>query len=121
MNNETININLSVEPSQQFKYVWAVLSQEKIMLMSWGIQSNTIKQIPDGTSFFVNGFKHQGEVQVTIDYSSDSFTVKLMDSDGSVKASKRWIYLGELVNAIDELVEKTEDYEERVKSEYGIA
>ncbi|MCF0185152.1 MAG: hypothetical protein HUJ98_01525 [Bacteroidaceae bacterium] len=110
MDNETININITTEPTYEFQYIWAIIGSSKQSLLNWNIDNYSIRQIDNGTSFYVNTAKHNGKVEATIDYSSDSFSVKLIDEEGTVKAFKRWIYLGELIDAIDDLLlERTTD------------
>lgn len=106
------------EPSYEFKYCWAVLSYDKSILMSWGIDPYSIKGIENGTSFHVDGYKHTGVVEVSIDYASDTFTVVLKNDAGEIVSSHTDIYLSELVQVIDTLVEKTEDYNERIYKQY---
>lgn len=104
--------------SYEFAHCWAVLSYNKSILMSWGIDPYSIKEVENGTSFHVNGFKHTGYVEVIIDYATDTFSVVLKSDAGEIISSHTDVYLGELVRLIDDLVEKTEDYEERIRREY---
>lgn len=100
--------------SYEFAYCWAILGYNKPILMSWGVNPYSIKEIENGTSFHVKGFKHTGYVEVTIDYATDTFSVVLKSDAGEIISSHTDVYLGELVRLIDDLVEKAEDYEERI-------
>ena len=71
--------------------------------------------ITDGLRFKVQGFKFTGTVEVIYNEGMDLFEIHL--SDGRVEAD---VYADCLVDVIDGLVERTNDYEERVKKEYGL-
>ena len=66
-------------------------------------------------SFLVEGFKYTGKVKVIYNEGSDLFEVHL--SDG-IKVED--VYLDNLVEVIDNLVEKTPNYEQRVQQEYAL-
>ena len=56
--------------------------------------------------FTVNGFIHKGDVVVAYNRGADTFEVYCLDRDDEVASSKNDVHLGELVDAIDGLVEK---------------
>ena len=66
-------------------------------------------------SFLVEGFKYTGKVKVIYNEGSDLFEVHL--SDGTKVDD---VYLDNLVEVIDSLVEKTSNYEQRVQQEYAL-
>ena len=55
------------------------------------------------------------------DDGSDTFSVRLEKRDGSLHKECQDVYFDELVNVIDELVERCPDYENRVQQEYGLS
>lgn len=55
------------------------------------------------------------------DEGYDLFRVRLLNPDGSVKQEQDGIYLNGLVSTIDNMVEKTEDYASRGRSQYGLS
>ena len=63
----------------------------------------------------VVGFQYKGWVEVIYDEGHDTFRVVLRKTGKTVED----VYFDELVNVIDSLVERTDDYEERVNKEYG--
>ena len=63
----------------------------------------------------MQGFKFAGTVEVIYNEGLDLFEVHL--SDGCVEAD---VYADCLVDVIDGMVERTDNYEERVKKEYGL-
>ena len=73
-----------------------------------------------GGLFQVNGYKHKGKGQVKYDEGSDLFSVILLDRTGKETRKEEGIYLDCLMNVIDGLVEKTDDYSSRVRSQYGL-
>ena len=82
-------------------------------MLSWGFNSPIA--ITNGLRFKVQGFKFTGTVEVIYNAGMDLFEVHL--SDGRVEAD---VYADCLVDVIDGLVERTDNYEERVKKEYGL-
>ena len=84
-----------------------------MVILSWGF--NSPNAITNGLRFKVQGFKFTGVVEVIYNAGMDLFEVHL--SDGRVEAD---VYADCLVDVIDGLVERTDDYCERVKKEYGL-
>ena len=86
-----------------------------MVVFSWGFSSP--KRLPNnaGLQFSVEGFKYQGVVEVRYNEGSDLFEVNL--NDGTKVED---VYFDSLVNVIDNLVEKTENYRERVEQEYNV-
>ena len=86
-----------------------------MVVFSWGF--NSPKRLPEdkGLSFLVEGFKYTGKVKVIYNEGSDLFEVHL--SDGTKVED---VYLDNLVEVIDNLVEKTSNYEQRVQQEYAL-
>jgi hypothetical protein len=86
-----------------------------MVVLSWGFHKP--QQLPNdkGLSFIVDGFKYQGRVQVIYNEGADLFDVRL--DNGEIVED---VYLDQLVGVIDNLVEKTLNYEQRVKQEYAL-
>lgn len=84
------------------------------IVYSWGLHNK--RAIPFGVRFDVQGFKYTGEVKIILDYIP-------IVKDGKpifiVNIGKR-VYTGvtteELIDFIDERVEKVDNYEEAVKA-----
>ena len=93
-------------------YIYTILMSKLMVVLSWGF--NSPNTITNGLRFKVQGFKFSGFVEVIYNEGMDLFEVHL--SDGRVEAD---VYADSLVDVIDGLVERTNDYEERVKKEYG--
>lgn len=94
-------------------YIYTILMSKLMVVLSWGF--NSPNAITNGLRFKVQGFKFTGTVEVIYNEGMDLFEVHL--SDGRVEAD---VYADCLVNVIDGLVERTDNYEERVKNEYGL-
>ena len=62
----------------------------------------------------VDGFKYQGEVRVVYNEGADLFDVELVDINKRIED----VYLDQLVGVIDGLVERCDNYNERVKYDY---
>lgn len=84
-----------------------------MVILSWGFNSPIA--ITNGLRFKVQGFKFTGIVEVIYNAGMDLFEIHL--SDGRVEAD---VYADCLVDVIDGLVERTDDYADRVKKEYGL-
>ena len=98
------------------EYIYSVLLSQPIILMSWGFQSPQI--IQNGLSFFVNGFKHKGNVSIQYNEAQDLFEIHLFDGNDKIVDTMHRVYFDQLVEIIDERVEKTDDYNDRVENEY---
>lgn len=94
-------------------YIYTILMSKVMVVLSWGFNSPIA--ITNGLRFKVQGFKFTGVVEVIYNAGMDLFEVHL--SDGRVEAD---VYADCLVDVIDGLVERTDNYEERVKKEYGL-
>ena len=115
MGRALIQIQTSMEMA---KYILQILRSRIFIIMSWGFHCPVA--IENGLRFNVNGFIHQGKVEVIYNASSDLFEVRLLNTDGTIKEQISDVYIDCLVNVIDGMVERCPDYQERVKDEYGI-
>ena len=101
-------------------YIWSILKTQPIVVMSRGVDMDTIKPVKGGLEFHVQGFKHTGMVQIVLDEGKDLFEVHLIpDSEGEKNVIED-VYFDMLVSVIDENVEKTDNYEKRISEEYRI-
>ena len=99
------------------QYIISIFKYYLPIVWSWGFENPVA--IKDGLQFKVNGFKHQGKVRVIYNGGNDLFDIVLLDRTGKKTRREEGVYLDCLVNVIDGLVEKTDDYESRVNAEYG--
>ena len=94
-------------------YIYTILISKLMVILSWGFNSPIA--ITNGLRFKVQGFKFTGIVEVIYNAGMDLCEIHL--SDGRVEAD---VYADCLVDVIDGLVERTDDYADRVKKEYGL-
>ena len=94
-------------------YIYTILISKLMVILSWGFNSPIA--ITNGLRFKVQGFRFTGVVEVVYNEGMDLFDVHL--SDGRVEPD---VYADCLVDVIDGLVERTNNYEEMVKKEYGL-
>ena len=91
-----------------------LLKSRMNVVFSWGTHNKRV--IPDGVSFDVQGFKYTGEVKVLFDYAR---SVKNGETTFRVVIGEQ-VHTGvkadELIDFIDERVEKVDNYEEAVKA-----
>ena len=100
------------------KYILAILRSQLMIVFSWGFHNP--RAMENGLAFQVQGYKHQGRVEVIYDEGWDLFNVRTINRDGSVKEQQEGIYVDGLVDCIDRMVEKTDDYAARVRKTYGM-
>ena len=99
-------------------YIFSILRTSRIVMWSWGFNAPKALANNEGLIFKVNGFKHKGFVKVLYNEGKDLFEVILLD-DRKIESHRiEDVYIDSLVNVIDEAVEHTSDYSERVKTEY---
>lgn len=101
------------------QYILSILRMQLMVVFSWGFHS--AYAIENGLAFFVNGYLHKGKVEVVYDEGWDLFTVRTINRDGSVKQQEEGVYLDCLVSVIDMMVERSTDYKERVRKDYGLS
>ena len=102
------------------RYIWAILTSQPIILMSWGVNLKTVKTIELGLEFHVQGFKHRGLVRVTLNEGLDLFEVSLIDENDKIVNTIESVFCDNLVAVIDDAVEKCENYQERISQEYQL-
>ena len=97
------------------EYILKILRSQLIVMFSWGFHHPMALPNDKGLRFYVNGFKYSGRVDVVYNDGRDLFEVSL--SNGTIVED---VYLDSLVNVIDGLVERTDNYKERIETEYQI-
>lgn len=100
------------------KYIMQILKSQLMVVCSWGFHNATA--IENGIRFSVQGFKFRGTVEVRYNEGSDLFDVSFIKADKVIKTIDG-VFFDMVVETIDNYVEKTSDYEERVKAEYSIS
>ena len=97
------------------EYILQILSSQLMVVFSWGFHNP--KRLPEdkGLSFLVNGFNYTGKIKVIYNEGTDLFEVHLANG---TKVDD--VYLDCLVNVIDGLVERTDNYKTKVEEEYRI-
>lgn len=97
------------------EYILQILRSQLMIMWSWGFNSPTRLPENRGLAFKVQGYKYKGWVEVAYNEGLDTFSVNLKKTGKTVED----VYFDELVNVIDSLVERTDDYEKRVSKQYG--
>lgn len=100
-------------------YILRILRSQLVVMLSWGFNHPVALPNNEGLQFNVQGFKFRGVVQVVYNEGWDLFDVRFINN-GKVIDTIEELYLDGLVDAIDRYVEKTDDYENRVKEEYSL-
>lgn len=85
------------------KYILSILRTQPIVVFSWGFHN--AHPISNGLRFSVNGYLHQGDVEVVYDEGADLFVVNTIGNDDNIKQQETGVYLDCLVNVIDAMVE----------------
>lgn len=95
------------------EYILQILRSRLMVVFSWGFHHPTALPDDSGLAFEVNGFLYKGRVEVIYNDGADLFEVHL--SDGRIEAD---VYADCLVNVIDGMVERCDQYKERVQAHY---
>ncbi len=98
------------------RYILSILKTQLMIVFSWGFHN--ARAIENGLTFQVQGYLHNERVEVVYDEGWDLFMVRTINPDGSVKEQQEGIYADGLIATIDAMVEKADDYKERVKKDY---
>lgn len=105
------------------EYILSIFKHYTTTVWSWGFHNPVaIEECEEGEGglmFNVEGFNFKGQVKVMLNWM-DTFDIYLI-KDGMVIEALNDIYVDSLVDVIDQKVEFTPDYKQRVKKEYGIA
>ena len=99
-------------------YILRILKSRIFIILSWGFNSPI--RLENGLKFKVQGYIHSGWVEVLYNEGNDLFDVSLLNPDGTVKKRETDVYLDNLVNVIDGMVERIENYKERVERDYKL-
>ena len=99
------------------KYILSIFKTQLMVVYSWGF--NHPVAIENGIRFKVQGFKFRGVVDVVYNEGQDLFDVSFIKANKVVK-SIDGVFFDMLVDTIDDFVEKTADYDQRVIAEYSI-
>ena len=92
----------------------SILSSRMNVIMSWGLHNKRV--ITDGVRFDVQGFKFTGEIKIIFDFARSAetnlttFKVQIGDDVSTGVTAEN------LIDFIDERVEKVDNYEEAVKA-----
>lgn len=100
------------------KYIMSILRTQLMIVWSWGFH-NPIA-IKNGLRFRVQGYKFRGIVEVVYNEGKDLFDVSFIKTN-KVVMQIEGVYFDMLVEVIDCHVEKTADYEKRVRAEYSLS
>lgn len=96
------------------EYIISILKTHLMVMFSWGFNRPQALHNDKGLRFHVNGFKYKGIVEVVYNEGSDLFDVTIG------KMCIEGVYLDQLVEVIDNAVERTDNYNEIVKQTYNL-
>ena len=99
------------------KYILSIFKTQLMVVYSWGFHKPMALQ--NGLKFMVTGFKFKGVVSIVYNEGRDLFDLSFIKRNKVVK-SIDGVFFDSLVEVIDDFVEKTADYEQRVAAEYSI-
>jgi hypothetical protein len=99
------------------EYIMTILRTQLMVVWSWGFHKPVA--IENGLQFKVQGYKFGGVVSVVYNEGRDLFDLSFIKSNKVVNTIEG-VYFDMLVDTIDEFVEKTSDYEQRVREQFVI-
>ena len=91
-----------------------LLKSRMNVVFSWGTHNKRV--IPDGVRFDVQGFKYTGEVKVLFDYARSAKNGETTFKVVIGEQVHTGVTAEELIDFIDERVEKVDNYKEAVKA-----
>jgi hypothetical protein len=100
------------------KYILSIFQTQLMVVYSWGFHKPMA--LENGLRFKVTGFKFRGVVDVVYNEGRDLFDISFIKSNKVVK-SIDGVFFDMLIDTIDDYVERTPDYAERVKQQYSIS
>ncbi len=101
-------------------YILSILTSQLMVVFSWGLHNPTALPNDRGLAFKVNGYKHRGWVIVRYNEGADLFDIELRTPTMQLADQIEGVYFDQLVEVIDNAVEKTSDYENRIKEQYSL-
>ncbi len=96
------------------EYILQILRSQLMVVFSWGFQCPTALPDDRGLAFDVDGFLYKGRVEVVYNDGLDLFEVRLEDG-----RTENLVYADNLVAVIDGMVERCDNYKQRVLQEYN--
>ena len=99
-------------------FILSLFRQFLPVVFSWGFSNP--EALDNGLRFSVQGFLHKGIVEVLYNEGQDTFTIKLLDSNGVCVRVEDGIYVDSLVDVADSIIEYCPNYEQKVQGEYGM-
>jgi len=112
MENEINDTKITEEDFEMAKYILTILLSNRTVVMSWGMHN--AKTIKNGIRFQVNGFKHKGQVEIVYNIGKDLFDVKLISLENEMVKDIPSIYFDDLLNVLDDAVERVDNYDQAV-------
>ena len=100
------------------KYIMTILKTQLMIVFSWGFHQPVA--IENGLQFKVQGFKFRGVVSIVYNEGRDLFDVRFIKANKVVNTIEG-VFFDMLVDTIDDFVEKTSDYDQRVKQQYSFS
>ena len=101
-------------------YILSILTSQLMVVFSWGLHNPTALPNDGGLAFKVNGYKHRGWVIIRYNEGADLFDIELRTPAMKLVDQIEGVYFDQLVEVIDNAVEKTSDYENRIKEQYSL-
>ena len=100
------------------QYIMSILKTQLMVVWSWGFHQPIA--LENGLRFKVTGYKFRGVVDVVYNEGSDLFDLRFLKANKMVNTIDG-VFFDMLIDTIDDFVEKTSDYEQRVKEQYSIS
>ena len=97
------------------EYIMTILHSQLMVVFSWGFYRPTALPDNRGLAFQVEGFKYTGTVKVIYNEGVDLFEIYLDNGQ-----NEKDVYLDQLVNVIDGMVERCDNYDKRISDAYSI-
>ncbi len=101
-------------------HIMSIFSTQSMVVCSWGVCKFKALKGDSDIIFHVKGYKFNGWIKVLYDEGADLFNIIYLSNEAEAFNEQKGIYFDELVNTIDDYVEKTLDYDEIIKQQYRV-
>jgi hypothetical protein len=98
-------------------YIISIFKTNLPVIMSWGF--NNPIGLENGLRCSVNGFKHKGNIAVRYNEGLDLFDIEILTIENEEIETIEGVYFDQLIEVIDNRVERVENYDQAVQNEYN--
>lgn len=113
---------MEVKLTEGQKTILYVLKHFSGIVMSWGVSKVLKIKVGhwDGIRLHVQGFVHEGAVNILYNEGTDLFDIQFIDLNEKIVKTIEDVYIDQLIEILDTNIEKCPNYENFVKQYYNL-